>query len=202
MLSYKPNLSSGSSRCIPLGGKVFTPCEFERHAGKSASRNWKALIRYCGKPLLNFIESYESPDGKKRCRFVISGCHFVSPDSSVVTQQDDAVTDSLQLSNNSDISSQDQSSIHIDNSTKDQSSNNTDNLFQNPSHYLPDFVPSTNPVFTWGSVDSDTFCHSLESAYTEVVHWRINCYKIPSGNLGKKFVLELARLFLICWGGI
>ena len=48
-------------------------------------------------------------------------------------------TDSLQLANNSDISSQDQSSIHIDNSTKDQSSNNTDNPFQNPSHYLPNF---------------------------------------------------------------
>jgi len=48
------------------------------------------------------------------------------------------------------------------------------------------------PVFTWGSVDSDTFCHSLEDAYGKLVPWRGNSFKIPSGNLGKKFVLELA----------
>ena len=59
------NLSSGSSHCISFGGKIFTPCEFECHAGKSASRNWKLLIRYCGKPLSSFIESYETTDGKK-----------------------------------------------------------------------------------------------------------------------------------------
>ena len=54
---------------------------------------------------------------------------------------------------------------------------------------LPDFEPSSIPVFNWGSVDSDTFCHSLEASYSEVVHWRNNSFKIPSGNVGKKFVL-------------
>ena len=39
------------------------------------------------------------------------------------------------------------------------------------------------------------FCYTLEATYQEVVHWRSNCFKIPYGNVGKRFVLELARLF-------
>ena len=58
------NLSSGSSCCISFGGKIFTPCEFERHAGKSASRNWKLSIHCYGKPLSTFIESSEATNGK------------------------------------------------------------------------------------------------------------------------------------------
>ena len=48
---------------LALGRKVFTPCECERHAGKSASRNGKH--RFVTVESLNFIESYQSPDGKK-----------------------------------------------------------------------------------------------------------------------------------------
>ena len=168
-------------------GTDFTPCEFEYLAGKSSSRNWKQSIRYGGKPLLNFIESYESPDGKKCCHFVSVGRRFASPDSSVVippSQQDDAigrVSDSSLPVSTSDILSEDQSSIN--HPTDDQ------------SIALPDFEPSASPVITWSSGDSDTFCHSLEAVYGEVVYWRSNCFKIPSGNFGKKFVLELARLF-------
>ena len=44
-------------------------------------RTGKTSIRWGGKLLLNFIESYESPDGKKHYHFITSGCHFVSPDS-------------------------------------------------------------------------------------------------------------------------
>lgn len=60
---------------------------------------------------------------------------------------------------------------------------------------LLDFEPSASPVITWGSVESGTFCHSLEAGYGEVVHWWGNSFKIPSGNFVKKIVLELARLF-------
>jgi len=45
--------------------------------------------------------------------------------------------------------------------SEDQSSINhpTDDQFM----ALPDFEPSASPIFTWGSVNSDTFCHSLEA---------------------------------------
>ena len=51
------------------------------------------------------------------------------------------------------------------------------------------------PIFVWGSVDTDSFIKSLRSAYAEAVHWRRNCFKVPSGNIGNSFVSELARLY-------
>ena len=60
---------------------------------------------------------------------------------------------------------------------------------------LPDFSPASDASFTWGSMDSQSFCHTLEATYQEVVHWRSNCFKVLYNNAGKIFVLELARLF-------
>ena len=59
---------------------------------------------------------------------------------------------------------------------------------------LPDFVPVSDAAFMWGVVDAHSFCHALEVTYQEAVHWRNNCFQLPHGNAGKKFVLELARL--------
>ena len=39
------------------------------------------------------------------------------------------------------------------------------------------------------------FNQAITSAYAEVVHWRHNLFLTPSGNAGKRFVAELARLF-------
>ena len=52
------DLSCGSSRCVSHGADLLTPCEFECLAGRSTSRNWKTSIRFRGKPLSNFLESY------------------------------------------------------------------------------------------------------------------------------------------------
>ncbi len=60
---------------------------------------------------------------------------------------------------------------------------------------LPNFIPTEEPCFSWGSLDSESFIHSLAATYAEVVHWRRNCFKVPFGNAGKSFVTELARLF-------
>ena len=35
----------------------------------------------------------------------------------------------------------------------------------------------------------------IVSAYNEVVHWKRNVFKVPSGKVGKAFVFELAHLF-------
>ena len=63
------------------------------------------------------------------------------------------------------------------------------------SSNLPDYTPVSDAAFTWGAVDAHRFHHALEVTYQEVVHWRNNCFRVPNGNAGKKFVLELARLF-------
>ena len=60
---------------------------------------------------------------------------------------------------------------------------------------LPDFTAITKPTFVWGELDAKTFSKSISDAYKEVVHWRINLFSVPSGNKGKAFVFELARLF-------
>ena len=60
---------------------------------------------------------------------------------------------------------------------------------------LPNFQPVSNPVFGWGSLDAESFSHALEVAYSEVVHWRSNSFKVPMGRVGKEFVNELSRLF-------
>lgn len=35
----------------------------------------------------------------------------------------------------------------------------------------PDFRPASDASFTWGSIDSQGFCHTLEAAYQEVVQY-------------------------------
>ena len=49
-----------------------------------------------------------------------------------------------------------------------------DNLFE-----LPSFSPAVEPTFTWGSYDSAAFIHSLNAIYDEVVHWKLNLFKVP-----------------------
>lgn len=51
------------------------------------------------------------------------------------------------------------------------------------------------PSFLWGSLNAEEFSHVLEVTYREVVHWRPNSFKVPTGNSGKDFVYELERLF-------
>ena len=60
---------------------------------------------------------------------------------------------------------------------------------------LPQFTPMANPIFTWGSHSSESFNHSLNATYAEVVHWKMNSFRVPQGSVGKSFVSELARLF-------
>ena len=64
-----------------------------------------------------------------------------------------------------------------------------------PLVVLPSFTSVAEPTFSWGQVDADSFSHSLDASYAEIVHWRKNCFKVPAGNSGKSFVSEVARLF-------
>ena len=65
----------------------------------------------------------------------------------------------------------------------------------NDAPALPVFNPMSEPNFTWGERDSESFCKELQTTYDEVVHWRKNCFKIPWGNAGKSLVDKLYRLY-------
>ena len=63
------------------------------------------------------------------------------------------------------------------------------------AHPLPSFTPLAAAAFAWHDWDPSTFITSISAAYSEVVHWKKNIFQVPFGQSGKKFVLELSRLF-------
>ena len=71
--------------------------------------------------------------------------------------------------------------------------NNCSHQVQFPEY---EAVP-TDPLLTWGDIEIDgsVFVERINYAYTEIISWRRNLFKIPYGKVGKSFVVELARLF-------
>ena len=60
---------------------------------------------------------------------------------------------------------------------------------------LPSFKLFGAPNFTWGSMTGEQFCKKIDECYEEMVTWRRNIFKIPSGKQGQAFVGELAKLY-------
>ena len=60
---------------------------------------------------------------------------------------------------------------------------------------LPAYLPPAAANFKWGVLDAESFAQSVNAIYDEVVHWKRNLFKIPSGKAGRMFFQELTRLF-------
>ena len=60
---------------------------------------------------------------------------------------------------------------------------------------LPPFAPVPTPKFRWGDRNGLEFTHAIDLTYKEVVKWKRNLFKLPSGKAGKSFVCELTHLF-------
>ena len=71
----------------------------------------------------------------------------------------------------------------------------TDNTAPTTVKDLPAYLPSTSANFKWGEVDGESFARSITAIYDEIVHWKRNLFKTPSGKAGRMFVQEQARLF-------
>ena len=64
-------------------------------------------------------------------------------------------------------------------------------------------TPLTLPMYrsmdtgncSWNNLTGDEFSRAIQTAYTQIVHWKHNLFQVPSGTYGKEFVCELARLF-------
>ena len=72
----------------------------------------------------------------------------------------------------------------------------TDNTAPTTVNDLPAYLPSTSANFKWGEVDGESFVRSITAIYDEIVHWKRNLFKTPSGKAGRMFAQELARLFI------
>ena len=60
---------------------------------------------------------------------------------------------------------------------------------------LPSFRPAIGTEYTWGDLSGQVFTSLIDDAYSQIVHWRSNLFKVPSGSSGKRFVAELSRLY-------
>ena len=56
---------------------------------------------------------------------------------------------------------------------------------------LPSFKSVSRMSSSWGDLSEDEFTKAIDSAYAQVVHWRPNLFKVPSGACGKQFVADL-----------
>ena len=56
---------------------------------------------------------------------------------------------------------------------------------------LPHYPRAHEPTFTWGIQGYPSFRHSVTCCYAEVVHWKRNLFKVPSGKIGVFFIKEV-----------
>ena len=60
---------------------------------------------------------------------------------------------------------------------------------------LPGYPSPSLSTFSWGSLNGADFTKLLDNTYNEVIHWRRNCFSVPTGKDGREFVSEVARLY-------
>ena len=73
---------------------------------------------------------------------------------------------------------------------------NSNSSTENPTSFqdLPPYSALSPPSFTWGQLDGQQFNDSITDIYSEAIHWRRNLFNVPTGKVGKEFILELSRL--------
>ena len=62
---------------------------------------------------------------------------------------------------------------------------------------LPLCSVAASPNFLCGAELMEPFTHTISCCHAEIVHWKLNLFKVPSGKAGSAFTGELARLFRV-----
>ena len=65
-----------------------------------------------------------------------------------------------------------------------------------PTPRLPLYKPATSDDFRWGDKPGEVFRSLVNDAYSEIVHWKPNLFKVPTGKAGNQFVEEMNKLLL------
>ena len=67
----------------------------------------------------------------------------------------------------------------------------TDNiLLPNIPNYIPD---EPYPNKDWHDMTGLQFTQTIDNIYDEIVHWRKNLFKLPSGTAGRSFISLLTN---------
>ena len=85
---------------------------------------------------------------------------------------------------------------HIE--TRDIVNTNEMNIIHEESEifaYLPSFIEAKKcaEILT-NSTKSEVQAKDINTAYDEIIHWKKNIFKVPSGKSGNNFILELAKM--------
>ena len=57
------------------------------------------------------------------------------------------------------------------------------------------FVVVQPATFKWEETEAEAFRQDIQESYKQIVHWRHNLFKVPSGQASESFVRELTRMF-------
>ena len=57
---------------------------------------------------------------------------------------------------------------------------------------LPNYPESTKPRFSNHDIPGETFANLINDLYDEIVTWKKNLFKLPTGNAAKAFIKELS----------
>ena len=57
---------------------------------------------------------------------------------------------------------------------------------------LPNYPESTNPRFSYHDIPGETFANLANDLYNEIVTWKKDLFKLPTGNAAKAFIKELS----------
>ena len=57
---------------------------------------------------------------------------------------------------------------------------------------LPNYPESTNPPFSYHNIPGETFANLINDLYNEIVTWKKNLFKLPTGSAAKAFRKKLS----------
>ena len=57
---------------------------------------------------------------------------------------------------------------------------------------LPSYFESTKPRFSYHDIPGETFANLINDLCNEIVTWKKNLFKLPTGNAAKAFIKELS----------
>lgn len=52
---------------------------------------------------------------------------------------------------------------------------------------LPQYDQVACPDFLWGRIEGESFTHTISCCHAEIVNWKQNLFKVPSGKVGSAF---------------
>ena len=81
----------------------------------------------------------------------------------------------------------------IDKKVDTDATSNGKNEPRDRNVFIPETIES-RVLYRWGEYNDKLFEENLNYVYEKVVYWKTNLFLLPTGNAGKQYIDEVARL--------